>query len=221
MLRILLLAGMLLPAAARAAEGPTEPPAIVVLGDSLSAAYGLPTQRGWVALLEARLVSAGLGYRVINASISGDTTGAGLTRLPQALERHRPAVVVIALGANDGLRGIPTRQIEENLKALVLLARGAGAKVLLVGVRLPPNYGAAYTRGFQATLSAVAEAEQVPLVPDLLAGVAEDWRLMQSDGLHPTAEAQPRILDNLWSGLVLLLEPQAAPAGRDPQVPNG
>lgn len=212
-MRMLLFAGMLLPAALGAA---TEPRAVVVLGDSLSAAYGLPTERGWVALLGARLTDAGLAYRVVNASISGDTTGGGLTRLPQVLERERPAVVVIALGANDGLRGIPLGQIEDNLKALVRLARGAGAEVLLVGVRLPPNYGAAYTEGFQAALRGVADAEQVPLVPDLLAGVADDWRLMQADGLHPTAEAQPRILDNVWPGLEPLLGPLAEQADRDP-----
>lgn len=214
-MRMLLIAGMLLPGALAAAA---EPRAIVVLGDSLSAAYGLPMERGWVALLGARLTDAGLAYRVVNASISGDTTGGGLTRLPQVLERERPAVVVIALGANDGLRGIPLGQIEDNLKALVRLVRGAGAKVLLVGVRLPPNYGAAYTDGFQATLRGVADGDQAPLVPDLLAGVADDWRLMQADGLHPTAEAQPRILDNVWPGLEpllgRLLGPLAAPADR-------
>lgn len=218
-MRMLLFTGILLPAAL--AVGATAP-AIIVLGDSLSAAYGLATERGWVALLEARLAAAGRAYPVVNASISGDTTGGGLTRLPQVLQRHRPAVVVVALGANDGLRGIPVRQIEDNLKALVRMVRGAGAEVLLVGVRLPPNYGAAYTESFQATLRGVADAEQVPLVPDLLAGVAEDWRLMQADGLHPTAEAQPRILDNVWPGLEPLLgpltAPQAAPAGRDPLV---
>jgi acyl-CoA thioesterase-1 len=217
MLRELLFVGMLLPATlpAAGAEPADDPPAIVVLGDSLSAAYGLPMERGWVALLQERLTDGDIGYRVVNASISGDTTGAGLTRLPKILERHRPAVVVLALGANDGLRGIPTRQIEDGLTNLVRLARGAGAQVLLVGLRLPPNYGAAYTEGFQATLRAVAEAEEVPLVPDLLAGVAEDWRLMQADGLHPTAEAQPRILDNLWPALVPMLQPQGTHAGGD------
>jgi len=216
MLRELLFVGMLLPATLPAAWAePADLPAIVVLGDSLSAAYGLPMERGWVALLQDRLTGGNIGYRVVNASVSGDTTGAGLTRLPKILERHRPAVVVVALGANDGLRGIPTRQIDESLSSLVRLARGAGAQVLLVGVRLPPNYGAAYTEAFQATLRAVAEAEQVPLVPDLLAGVAEDWRLMQADGLHPTAEAQPRILDNLWPALVPVLQPQGTQGGGD------
>jgi acyl-CoA thioesterase I len=221
MIRMLLFSGMLLPAAlAAGTPAPADSPAIVVLGDSLSAAYGIPTDRGWVSLLEARLVAAGPGYRVVNASISGDTTGGGLTRLPEILERHRPAVVVVALGANDGLRGIAIREIEDNLKALVRLVRGAGAAVLLVGVRLPPNYGAAYTEGFQGSLRRVAEAEQVALVPDLLAGVAEDWHLMQADGLHPTAEAQPRILDNVWPGLEALLVAQPEPASREPLAPG-
>ncbi len=181
------------------------PPTILVLGDSLSAAYGLRTDEGWVALLERRLVQAGLDYRVVNASISGDTTGGGLTRLPQALERHRPSLVVIELGANDGLRGLPFREIEANLTALIGLARAAGAQVLLVGVRLPPNYGAAYTEGFQASLRKVAEAEAVPLAPDLLAGVAEDRQLMQADGLHPKAEAQSMLLANVWPEIEPLL----------------
>lgn len=181
------------------------PPTILVLGDSLSAAYGLRTEEGWVALLERRLVQAGLDYRVVNASISGDTTGGGLTRLPQALERHRPHLVVIELGANDGLRGLPFREIEANLTALIGLARAAGAQVLLVGVRLPPNYGAAYTEGFQASLRKVAEAEAVPLAPDLLAGVAEDRQLMQADGLHPKAEAQSMLLANVWPEIEPLL----------------
>lgn len=192
------------------AEGAT--PTLVVLGDSLSAAYGIETKDGWVNLLGQRLAAAGLAHRVVNASVSGDTTGAGLTRLPQVLDRHRPDLVVIALGANDGLRGVPTRQIGENLRRLVELARGAGASTLLVGVRLPPNYGAAYTRGFQAALAEVAQATGVPLVPDLLAGVAEDRDLMQPDGLHPTAAAQARILDTVWAGLSPLLDaPTATP----------
>lgn len=206
---MLLIAGVLLPTPAMA-EGAT--PTLVVLGDSLSAAYGIETKDGWVNLLGQRLVAAGLAHRVVNASVSGDTTGAGLTRLPQVLDRHRPDLVVIALGANDGLRGVPTRQIGENLRRLVELARGAGASTLLVGVRLPPNYGAAYTRGFQAALAGVAQETGVPLVPDLLAGVAEDRDLMQPDGLHPTAAAQARILDTVWAGLSPLLDaPTATP----------
>jgi len=221
MVRKLLIAGMLLPALTWAegtkpnpvvpGEEPAMPPTIVVLGDSLSAAYGIETAAGWVKLLDQRLAAAGLPHRVINASVSGDTTGAGLTRLPGVLERHRPDLVVIALGANDGLRGTATRQIADNLKRLVDLSRNAGAKSLLVGVRLPPNYGAAYTRGFQATLAGVAETSGVPLVTDLLAGVAEDRSLMQPDGLHPTAEAQPRLLQNVWDTLWAMLRP-ASPA---------
>jgi acyl-CoA thioesterase-1 len=207
MIQMLLIAGVLLPALAWAGGSP---PTLVVLGDSLSAAYGIETKDGWVNLLRQRLSAEGFPHHVINASVSGDTTGAGLTRLPQVLDRHRPALVVIALGANDGLRGTPTKQIGENLRRLVDLAQGAGAKPLLVGVRLPPNYGAAYTQGFQATLTEVAQATGTPLIPDLLAGVAEDRDLMQADGLHPTSAAQARILDTVWTGLSPLLE---APAG--------
>jgi acyl-CoA thioesterase-1 len=205
---MLLFAGLLFPAVTALANQPGSP-AILVLGDSLSAAYGLSTNQGWVALLEERLVRAGLGHRVVNASVSGDTTGGGLTRLPQALERYHPVVVVIELGANDGLRGLPLREIEDNLTALVRLARQGGARVLLVGVRLPPNYGASYNQGFQAVLDKVAKAEGIPLVPDLLAGVAQDWQLMQADGLHPTAEAQPKLLETVWPQLKPLLGSQA------------
>jgi len=206
---MLLIAGVLLPALAWAGGSP---PAIVVLGDSLSAAYGIETKDGWVNLLGQRLTTAGPLYQVVNASVSGDTTGAGLTRLPHVLERHRPALVVIALGANDGLRGTPTKQIGDNLRRLVDLVRGAGARPLLVGVRLPPNYGAAYNRAFQATLTEVAQATGTLLVPDLLASVAEDRGLMQPDGLHPTAAAQSRILDTVWARLSPLLSaPPAAP----------
>lgn len=173
-------------------------PVILVLGDSLSADYGLPAGSGWVSLLEQRLVERGYPHRVINASVSGDTTAGGLTRLPSLLLRHRPAVLVIELGANDGLRGLAFEEIESNLTSLIRLGREADARVLLVGTRLPPNYGAAYTERFQAIYPAVATREEVALVPRLLAGVAEDWSLMQADGLHPTAQAQRRLLDNVW-----------------------
>jgi acyl-CoA thioesterase-1 len=180
-------------------------PAILVLGDSLSAAYGIATSTGWVALLQGRLDERDLGYRVVNASISGETTAGGLSRLPTLLEEHRPAVLVIALGANDGLRGFGFDTIRSNLTRMIRLGQGAGSRVLLAGVRLPPNYGAAYTDGFQAVFRAAAESDGVPLVPRLLAGIAEDRVLMQPDGLHPTAEAQPRILDNVWTQLDPLL----------------
>ncbi len=185
---------------------PAIPPVILVLGDSLSASYGLDRESGWVSLLEERLRERGLEYRVVNASISGDTTAGGLTRLGALLQDHEPSLVLIELGANDGLRGLGFDVIRNNLSKMIQRGHHAGSRILLTGLRLPPNYGAAYTDGFQAVFREVAEAESVPLVPDLLAGVAENWDLMQADGLHPTAEAQPRILDNVWPVLEPLLE---------------
>jgi acyl-CoA thioesterase-1 len=180
-------------------------PVILVLGDSLSAAYGLATAEGWVALLQLRLAERGLDYRVVNASISGETTAGGLARLPALLAEHRPAVLAVALGANDGLRGFGFETIRENLTRTIRLGQESGARVLIAGVRLPPNYGAAYTDSFQAVFRAAAQSEGATLVPQLLAGVAEDRRLMQPDGLHPRAQAQPLILDNLWPQLEPLL----------------
>ena len=158
-----------------------------------------------MALLAARLREQGLPHEVVNVSVSGETTGGGLTRLPPLLERHRPQIVIVQLGANDGQRGLGFDQISANLTRLIALSREAGARVLLVGLRLPPNYGAAYTEGFQAIFPAVAEQTGVALAPRLLAGVAEHWGLMQPDGLHPTAEAQPRLLENVWPHLLPLL----------------
>ncbi len=177
-----------------------------MLGDSLSAGYGLARESGWTWLLEERIRTLGLPHRVVNASVSGDTTAGGLTRLAPLLEREQPEVLVIELGANDGLRGFGFDLIRENLTALVREGRSAGARVLILGVRLPPNYGAAYTEGFQAVFREVADAEGVPLVPQMLAGVAEDRGLMQADGIHPAAAAQPRILDNVWPALESLLK---------------
>ena len=209
MIRLLLLTCVLLPALTlgkTATDAPVIPPVILVLGDSLSASYGLDRESGWVSLLEERLRERGMVYRVVNASVSGDTTAGGLTRLGALLDDHAPALVVIELGANDGLRGLGFEVIRNNLMTLVERSRAAGSRVIVAGLRLPPNYGAAYTDGFQAVFREVAETESVPLVPDLLAGVAENWDLMQADGLHPTAEAQPRILDNVWPILEPLLE---------------
>ncbi|QVL48060.1 MAG: arylesterase [Thiocapsa sp.] len=209
MIRLLLLTCMLLPAltlAKSATDAPVIPPVILVLGDSLSASYGLDRESGWVSLLEERLRERGLAYRVVNASVSGDTTAGGLTRLGALLDDHAPAIVLIELGANDGLRGLGFEVIRNNLTTLVARSSAAGSQVVMTGLRLPPNYGAAYTDGFQAVFREVAEVESVPLVPDLLAGVAENRDLMQADGLHPTAEAQPRILDNVWPILGPLLE---------------
>jgi acyl-CoA thioesterase-1 len=187
-------------------------PVILALGDSLTAAYGMALQDGWVALLRERLRARGFDYAVVNAGISGDTTAGGLARLPDLLRRHRPAVLIVALGANDGLRGLPPPMIAENLRQIIRLGREAGARVLLAGIQLPPNYGAAFNRSFQAVFPDLARTEGVPLVPGLLAGVAEDRALMQPDDIHPTAAAQPRILDNVWPALAPLLT-AAAPSG--------
>jgi len=180
-------------------------PVILVLGDSLSAAYGIALADGWVALLQSRLRERGLDWRVVNAGISGDTTAGGLTRLPELLKRHRPAILIVELGANDGLRGLKPTVVRDNLARIIQAGRAAGSRVLLTGIQLPPNYGAAYNQAFQAVFQDLAAAQGVPLVPGLLAGVAEDRALMQADGVHPGVAAQPRILDNVWPVLEPLL----------------
>ncbi|TVQ86104.1 MAG: arylesterase [Chromatiaceae bacterium] len=180
-------------------------PVLLVLGDSLSAAYGLPLDQGWVSLLQERLDRLESPWKVVNAGISGDTTAGGINRLPALLTAHRPALVMIQLGANDGLRGFAPAQIATSLKQLIALARDADAEVLLIGLRLPPNYGPAYTERFQRMFAEVAERTGVALVPRLLAGIAERPDLMQPDGLHPEAAAQPLILDNIWPVLAPML----------------
>jgi acyl-CoA thioesterase-1 len=178
---------------------------ILVLGDSLSAAYGIEKQKGWVALLQRRLREQGLGYAVVNASITGDTTRGGLSRLPAALERERPSVLIIALGGNDGLRGFSPSQTRANLQGMIEAGRRAGARVLLLGVKLPGNYGRAFGEKFHRVYLDLAREEGVALVPFFLEGVAETRDLMQPDGIHPAVAAQPRILENVWSGLEPLL----------------
>lgn len=179
---------------------------ILVMGDSLSAAYGLQTEQGWVALMAQRLASEGYELNISNGSISGETTSGGLARLPDLLERYEPSIVLLELGANDGLRGTPLRLIEKNLNRLTDLILESGALPVIVGVQLPPNYGPRYTRAFFEIYAEIAEQRKLPLVPFLLEGVALEWSLMQSDGLHPTAEAQPLILDTVWSVLQPILE---------------
>ncbi|HCV78633.1 MAG TPA: arylesterase [Pseudomonas sp.] len=178
---------------------------LLVVGDSISAGYGLAEGQGWVRLLEQRLQAQRLDYQVVNASISGDTTAGGLARLPRLLAEHRPDVVAIELGGNDGLRGQPLAQFEGNLTALVEQAKQSGARVLLLGMRLPPNYGPRYTDGFAQVYTDVAKAQQVTLVPFLLEGVGGDPVYMQPDGIHPQANAQQRLLDNAWPQLQPLL----------------
>ena len=182
-------------------------PTLLVLGDSLSAAYGLPLDQGWVSLLQARIRARGFPHAVVNAAISGDTVAGGLSRLPDLLAEHHPSIVLIELGANDGLRGFAPAKIESDLVRLVEQAQAAGAQVLLVGVRLPPNYGPAYTERFQQLFATVAERTGAALVPRLLTGVAEEPALMQADGLHPTTQAQPLILEMVWPVLAPMLDP--------------
>ena len=180
------------------------PSTLLVVGDSLSAGHGIDQGQGWVSLLSQRLAAQGYDYRVVNASISGDTTSGGRARLPAALARHQPAVVVLELGGNDGLRGLSLEEMRANLDAMIVAARRAGARVLLLGVPMPPNYGAYGTR-FQAVFRELAAEHQVALVPDLLADVAARRALMQADGIHPTDEAQAAMLQNVWPRLQPLL----------------
>jgi acyl-CoA thioesterase-1 len=178
---------------------------ILVFGDSLSAAYGIAAQRGWVALLAERLERERLDYSVVNASISGETTAGGRSRLPEALARHKPSILVLELGANDGLRGLPVAEMRKNLETMIRQAKKAGAQVLLVGMRVPPNYGPEYEREFAAAFGALAKQQRTALVPFLLEGLAEDLGKFQPDRIHPTAEAQPILLDNVWKALRPLL----------------
>lgn len=179
---------------------------ILVFGDSLSAAYQIRADQGWVALLAQRLQAQGYGYEVINASVSGETSGGGLQRLPRALELHHPGLIILELGANDGLRGLPIAATQDNLKKMVQLAQGAGARVLLVGIRIPPNYGPRYANEFAVIYPNIAKQFSLPLVPFLLEKVALDPSLMQDDGLHPNARGEPLVLDTLWQGLAPLLK---------------
>ncbi|HET6656157.1 MAG TPA: arylesterase [Gammaproteobacteria bacterium] len=184
-------------------------PVILVVGDSLSAAHGIPAEAGWVALLSERLEQQEYDYRVVNASISGDTTSGGLARLPAALKRYQPAIVILELGGNDGLRGQPIDAMRANLRRMIALSKQAGARVLLVGVRVPPNYGPVYARQFQQVYRQLTDKMNVALVPKILAGVAQNPKLMQSDRIHPVAAAEPKVLDNIWPALEPLLHPSS------------
>lgn len=181
-----------------------EAPRILVLGDSLSAAYGIEVRQGWVSLLEQRLAGK-YPHVVINASVSGETTGGGLARLPALLQQHQPSVVIVELGGNDGLRGYPLNVMQQQMTEIIKKSRAAGATVVLVGMQIPPNYGPRYTNRFRDIYKELAEKFELPLVQFLLEGVATEAALMQRDGIHPTAEAQEKILDNVWSVLQPLL----------------
>jgi acyl-CoA thioesterase I len=179
---------------------------VLVVGDSLSAEYGISRGAGWVALLEQRLKQERLGASVVNASISGETTSGGRTRLPSLLSKHKPDVVVIELGANDGLRGLPVPAAEANLRAMVDAARKSGARVLLVGMRMPPNYGRDYADKFFAMYGTLSRDVKVPLAPFMLDGIAQKPELFQPDRMHPLAEAHPIILGNIWPHLQPILK---------------
>lgn len=179
---------------------------LLVFGDSLSAAYGLRADQGWVAQLQQRLASQGYGYHVVNASITGETTSGGRGRIERALAQHRPSLVLLELGGNDALRGLPVRETQANLKVMIDASRRIGAKVLLLGVRIPPNYGAAYSHSIEAMYAALAAQAKVPLVPFILEGFALDPKFMQADGIHPNAAGQPKVLENVWPALSRLLE---------------
>lgn len=187
------------------------PPVVLVLGDSLSAEYGLQRGAGWVGMLADRIKSSspqwnGPQYSVVNASISGETTSGGRSRLPALLAQHRPAVVIIELGANDGLRGLPLEQTRANLERMITAAGEAGARVLLIGMRLPPNYGPQYTEGFERNYVELAQAHGTALLPFLLEPIAMEREAFQADNLHPVAEAQPRLLEHVWPALEPLLD---------------
>lgn len=180
-------------------------PNILVLGDSISAAYGINTDQGWVALLQKQLDDHGYVYHVINASVSGDTTRTGLNRLPDALAQYQPGIVIVELGGNDGLRGLPFDEIENSLNKIIDISHSQQAQVLLVAVRLPPNYGEAYTSRFADLYLKIANENKVAAVPRLLDQVADHRELLQADGIHPTAQGQSQIMRNIWRGLEPML----------------
>jgi acyl-CoA thioesterase-1 len=183
-----------------------ETPAILVFGDSISAGFGLAhVEQGWVEMLRTKLTDEGYGYQVVNASVSGETTAGGLARLPRALALHHPQIVIIELGGNDGLRALPVDQMRANLAKMVDLSVGMGARVLLLGIRIPPNYGPEFTEKFRSIFANVAQDKKVPLVPFLLTDIALSPNLMQADGVHPNELGQPKLLANVWPTLKPIL----------------
>lgn len=195
----LVIAALGLPAARLAADPGA--PLILVFGDSLSAEYGLKRGSGWVTLLQDRLRQEGFPHRIMNASISGETTAGGLARLPAALQKHKPQLLILELGANDGLRGLPIAQTRKNLETMINSAQRIGAQTLIVGIRIPPNYGLDYARQFDALFTGIARQKNLPVVPFLLDGVVENPSMFQADALHPNESAQPKMFANVWSVL--------------------
>ena len=197
-------------AAAAAGAAPTQAPVVLVFGDSLSAGYGIRVEQGWVSLLAQKIEHEGYGFRVVNASVSGETTDGGLARLPRALAVQQPRIVLLELGANDGLRGLPLTGTRENLDKMITLLHSYHVAVLLLGLRMPPNYGERYTTGFMTMYQELAATHHIALLPFLLENVALTPGLMQADGLHPNEQGQPLLLDNVWPRLVPLLRAAAA-----------
>ena len=183
-----------------------ERPTILVFGDSLSAGYGIDVDQSWTSLLQSRLKAQGYEHRVVNASISGETTEGGATRIDAALENFEPSVVVIALGGNDGLRGFPPARMKSNLESMITASAGSGAAVVLLGIRIPPNYGQRYTQAFEQVYRELAEEHELPWIEFFMDGVALNEELMQEDGIHPNAAAQPVLLDNAWPAISAALE---------------
>jgi acyl-CoA thioesterase-1 len=209
--RLLALFVLIVASAAAHAEAPV----ILVFGDSISAGYGLArVEQGWVELLKTRLKDQGYGYQVVNASVSGETTAGGLARLPRALELHHPGIVILELGGNDGLRALPIAQMRANLTQMATLAEAAGAQVLLLGMRMPPNYGPQYTEQFAMVFSDLAREKKLPLVPFLLTDIALSATLLQGDDIHPNALGQPVLLENVWPQLKPLLHTELKPSPR-------
>ncbi|MEO8346251.1 MAG: arylesterase [Betaproteobacteria bacterium] len=188
------------------AHSATTPPVVLVVGDSISAGYGLPPGKGWVSLLADRLQTEGLGYSVVNASVSGDTTAGGRARLRTLLKQHQPAIVILELGGNDALRGGNLAGTRANLEAMVTAAQSARARVLIVGMQLPPNYGPAYVREFNALFGDVAKDKRAAIVPSIFSGFGDDLALFQPDRIHPSMQAQSKLLDNVWPALQPLLK---------------
>ncbi|MGH1371070.1 MAG: arylesterase [Cellvibrionaceae bacterium] len=201
---LLILAVSLLPLLSHANDKLLRP--LLILGDSLSAGYGIDPSEGWVALLKQRLETEDIDIEVVNASISGETSAGGVSRLTPLLEKYRPSVVVIELGGNDGLRGYPITQMRQQLSKAVELSQAHNAKVLMLGMQIPPNYGPRYSRMFSQSYALIADTKQVPLTPFFLEDVAVHPELMQSDGIHPTAEGQPQLLENVWPDLQPILQ---------------
>jgi acyl-CoA thioesterase I len=206
-MRVVQILVLCLIAAALPARAAEPPPVILVVGDSLSAGYGLVPGQGWVALLQQRLKKQGYGHRVVNASVSGETTDGGVARLDRALATHKPGIVVIELGGNDGLRGLPVSRVQANLALLITKSRAAGAEVLLLAIRVPANYGPQYTSSFQQIYRDLATKYRIGVAALVDPQVALDLAYFQADGIHPNAKAQPLLLDNVWVQLTPLLRP--------------